>query len=112
VDVAKIVRELLLDRMHTTVLTSATLTVDGTFEYIRDRLGITTATEVRLPSEFDFAEQAILYLQRRMPDPRSPEFAAAAGRVVIEILRRTQGRAFILFTSYAMLRDVQAIAEL
>jgi ATP-dependent DNA helicase DinG len=112
VNVSTIVRELLLDRMHTTVLTSATLTVDGNFEYIRDRLGIAAAVELRLPSEFDFAAQAILYLPRRMPDPRDPGFAMAAGREVIEILRRTQGRAFVLFTSYAMLRDVQAIAEM
>jgi len=47
-----------------------------------------------------------------MPDPRSPEFAMAAGREVIEILRRTEGRAFVLFTSYATLRAVQAIAEM
>src|ERR1700733_16289173 len=47
-----------------------------------------------------------------MPDPRSPDFAMAAGRQVIEILRRTRGRAFVLFTSYATLRDVQAIAEM
>jgi ATP-dependent DNA helicase DinG len=112
VDVSSIVRELLLDRMRTTILTSATLTVDGTFEYIRDRLGISTAAQVRLPSEFDFASQAILYLPQRMPDPRSPEFAMAAGREVIEILRRTEGRAFVLFTSYASLRAVQAMAEM
>ena len=112
IDVSKIVRELLLDRMRTTVLTSATLTVDGRFEYIRDRLGIADADEVRLPSEFDFAQQAILYLPPRMPDPRSPEFAMAAGREVVEILKRSRGRAFVLFTSYATLRDVQAIAEM
>ena len=112
VDVSKIVRELLLDKMRTTILTSATLTVDDTFEYIRARLGIATAEEVRLPSEFDFASQAILYLPQRMPDPRSADFAMAAGREVIEILRRTEGRAFVLFTSYAMLRDVQAMAEM
>jgi ATP-dependent DNA helicase DinG len=106
------VRELLLDRMRATVLTSATLTVDGTFAYIRDRLGIRTADEVQLPSEFDFTQQAILYLPPRMPDPRSPEFAMAAGQQVIEILRRTCGRAFVLFTSYAGLRTVQAIAEM
>ena len=47
-----------------------------------------------------------------MPDPRAPDFAMAAGREVVEILRLTRGRAFVLFTSYAMLRDVQAIAEL
>ena len=112
IDVSTIVRELLLDRMRATVLTSATLTVDGTFAYIRDRLGIRKAAEVQLPSEFDFTRQAILYLPPRMPDPRSPEFAMAAGQQVIEILRRTRGRAFVLFTSYAALRTVQAIAEM
>jgi ATP-dependent DNA helicase DinG len=112
IDVSKIVREFLFDRMRTTILTSATLTVDGRFDYIRDRLGIGTASEIRLPSEFDFSKQAILYLPRRMPDPRSPEFAMAAGREVVEILRRSRGRAFVLFTSYATLREVQAIAEM
>ena len=111
IDVSAIVRELLLDRMRTTVLTSATLTVDGSFEYIRSRLGIHTAAELRLPSEFKFEEQAILYLPRRMPDPRSDTFAVAAGREVIEILKRTRGRAFVLFTSYSTMRAVQAIAE-
>jgi ATP-dependent DNA helicase DinG len=47
-----------------------------------------------------------------MPDPRSPEFAGAAGREVVESLKRSRGRAFVLFTSYATLRDVQAIAEM
>src|SRR5262249_14133502 len=112
IDVSRIVRELLLDRMQTTVLTSATLTVDGSFDYIRSRLGISGASEIRLASEFDFASQAILYLPPRMPDPRVPDFAMAAGREVAEILTRTQGRAFVLFTSYATLRAVQSVAEL
>jgi len=112
IDVSSIVRTFLFDKMRTTVLTSATLTVDGGFGYIRDRLGIRRADELRLPSEFDFERQALLYLPPTMPDPRSPEFAAAAGRQVIEILKRTHGRAFVLFTSYAMLRAVQGIAEM
>jgi ATP-dependent DNA helicase DinG len=112
IDVAAIIRELFLDRMRTTVLTSATLAVDDSFEYIRTRLGIGQANELRLASEFDYATQAILYLPRRMPDPRSPEFSTAAGREVIEILRRTRGRAFCLFTSYAGMRAVQAQAEM
>jgi ATP-dependent DNA helicase DinG len=112
IDVSAIVRELLLDKMRTTVLTSATLTVDGGFGYIRDRLGIRSAAEIRLPSEFNFERQAVLYLPPRMPDPRSQEFAGAAGRQVIEILRRTRGRAFVLFTSYATLRAVQGMAEM
>jgi ATP-dependent DNA helicase DinG len=112
IDVSAIVRELLFDRMRTTVLTSATLTVDGAFGYIRDRLGIRGAAEIRLASEFDFERQTVLYLPPRMPDPRSPDFAGAAGRQIIEILRRTRGRAFVLFTSYATLRAVQAMAEM
>jgi ATP-dependent DNA helicase DinG len=108
IDVSSIVRELLLDRMTATVLTSATLTVDGSFEYVRGRLGIRKAREVRLASEFDYTRQAILYLPKRMPEPRSREFAAAAAREVVEIVKRTQGRAFVLFTSYANLREVHA----
>jgi ATP-dependent DNA helicase DinG len=112
IDVSAIVREHLLDRMHTTVLTSATLTVDDTFDYVRARLGITKASEIRLPSEFDFRRQAILYLPLRMPDPRAENFAVAASREVVELLKRTRGRAFVLFTSYATMRAVQAMAEL
>jgi len=112
IDVSMIVKELLFDRMRATVLTSATLTVDRSFSYIRSRLGIAHADEVRLASEFDFAEQAMMYLPPRMPDPRSPDFVTAAGRQVIELLKRSRGRAFVLFTSYATLRSVQAIAEM
>ena len=112
IDVSTIIRDLLLDKMHTTVLTSATLTVDGRFNYIRDRLGIEQAAEIRLASEFDFRTQAILYLPPKMPDPRSENFAVAASREVIEILKRTRGRAFVLFTSYATMRAVQAMAEM
>ena len=67
---------------------------------------------LKLPSEFDYARQAILYLPRRMPDPRSADFTAAAAREIISILEATQGRAFVLFTSYAAMRAVQAIAEI
>jgi ATP-dependent DNA helicase DinG len=101
---------MLLDRMTATVLTSATLSVDGRFDYVRGRLGVRKAHEARLPSEFDFTRQAILYLPRKMPDPRSPQFVAAAGREVVEILKRTRGRAFVLFTSYANLRQVHQLA--
>jgi ATP-dependent DNA helicase DinG len=112
IDVSAIIREVLLDRMQTLVLTSATLTVESTFDYVRGRLGIQNAEEIRLPSEFDYERQAILYLPRHMPEPRSESFALAAGRQVIEILERTQGRAFVLFTSYATMRAVQAMAEM
>ena len=111
IDVSSIMREVLFDRMQGIVLTSATLTVDRSFDYVCGRLGLRGASEVRLDSEFDYARQSILYLPRNMPDPRAPQFATAAAREVIGILRRTQGRAFVLFTSYSNLREVHRIAS-
>jgi len=111
IDVSAIVREHIFDRAPATVLTSATLAVDGRFDYARARLGVADARAIRLPSEFDFRRQAILYLPLNMPDPRSPAFAARAADEVVEIVTRTEGRAFVLFTSYATLRVVQARLE-
>jgi ATP-dependent DNA helicase DinG len=115
IDVSNILRDVLFDRMKATVLTSATLTVEGTFDYMRSRLGLEksgAAQLVKLPSEFDYRRQAILYLPRHMPDPRSTDFTAAAAREIIGILEATRGRAFVLFTSYAAMRAIQAIAEI
>lgn len=106
IDVSGIVRELILDRAEGTVLTSATLAVDDRFDYVRGRLGITDAHELRLPPEYDFATQAVLFLPPQMPDPRSERFAGAMAQELGELLRATSGRAFVLFTSYANLRAV------
>ena len=111
IDVSRLVRELLVDRMHATILTSATLTVEGSFEYMKGRLGLDDTAEVRVPSEFDFAEQAVLYLPQRMPLPKSPEYPRAVAREVLELLSCSRGRAFVLFTSYAMLRTVRELVE-
>jgi ATP-dependent DNA helicase DinG len=112
IDVSRIIKDALLEQKRTSVLTSATLTVDGTFSYVRGRLGIRDAAELRVSSEFDYRTQAILYLPRRMLPPRAPRFAEAAAGEVIEILKRTQGRAFVLFTSYAVLRTVRRFVEM
>ena len=112
IDVSSIIREQLLDRMRATILTSATLTVAGSFEYVKRRLGADDANQIRVPSEFDFTEQAILYLPKHMPAPKSPEYGEAVAREVLDLLLRTEGRAFVLFTSYAMLRSVRDRVEL
>ena len=107
IEVSGIVRELVLDRARTTVLTSATLTIAGAFDYVRSRLGVADAREAILASEFDHATQALLYLPRQMPDPRQPDFTSRAADEVIAILERTEGRAFVLFTSYASMHAVR-----
>ncbi len=109
IDVSQIVRENLLERFATTVLTSATLAVEGTFDYLRGRLGIRRATEIRLASEFDFRTQAVLYLPRRMPSPKEASYADAVARECLALLQCSEGRAFVLFTSYAMLRAVEPV---
>ena len=111
IDVSHIIGELLIDKMKATVLTSATLAVDGTFDYVKGRLGIRRPRELRLESEFDYRQQAVLYLPAKMPDPRSREFSRAAAEQVLEIVQRTRGRAFVLFTSYSILRDVHAVVS-
>jgi ATP-dependent DNA helicase DinG len=111
IDVSTLIREMLFDRMRATVMTSATLTVEGSFDYVKGRLGVDDAESLRVPSEFDFSEQAILYLPRKMPSPKSPDFADAVARETIELLMRTEGRAFVLFTSYSMLRAVRERVE-
>ena len=111
IDVSAIIRELLLERMDATILTSATLAVDGSFDYQRTRLGIHDAVELRLDSEFDFAEQTVLYLPTRMPEPRAPDFTSAAAEQIGALLEATRGRAFVLFTSYTNLHDVHRLIE-
>ena len=112
VDVSRIVRDALFDRFRTVVLTSATLAVEGSFAYIKGRLGIGEATELQVPSEFNYAQQALLYLPRRMPPPKSTSFAEAVARETIALLTRSRGRAFVLFTSYRILRAVQPLVEM
>ena len=67
------------------------------------------AKTLRLPSEFDYSTQALLYLPPEMPDPRSSEFNRAAAWTIGELLDRSEGRAFVLFTSYSAMHDVHAL---
>jgi len=112
IDVARLVRDAVFNRMRTVVLTSATLRVDASFDYTRRRLGIRESEELAVASEFDYTRQALLYLPRRMPPPKAPGFNEAVAREVIELLKRSRGRAFVLFTSYAALRTVQPVVEM
>jgi ATP-dependent DNA helicase DinG len=106
IDVSQILRERLFEQFDTVVLTSATLTVGGRFEYIRQRLGLDHTKERALPPEFDWAEQALLYLPRTVPDVRDPRFSAAAADEIVKLLELSQGRAFCLFTSYSQMNDL------
>ena len=108
IDVSQILREKLFDQFDTVILTSATLAVGGRFDYLKQRLGVQPATEEVLPQEFDFREQALLYIPRAMPDVRDARFSASAADEITQMLEISDGRAFCLFTSYAQMKDVHA----
>jgi ATP-dependent DNA helicase DinG len=83
------------------IFTSATLSTNGTFDYIRSRLGIPeNALEGIFPSHFNFKDQAMIYIPKDLPAPKDPEFGLKAARKVSTILEKSSGRALVLFTSY------------
>ncbi|MFT3784835.1 MAG: helicase C-terminal domain-containing protein [Tepidisphaeraceae bacterium] len=77
------------------------------FRYIAKRLGLDRASTLQLGSPFDYTTQATLYLETNLPDPSDAKrFVPAATQKVEHYLRHTHGGAFVLFTSYSMLRQM------
>ena len=106
IDVSQILRERLFEQFDTVILTSATLAVEGRFDYMKQRLGIQPAKETVLPQEFDYPEQALLYIPQNLPDVRNATFGEQAAKEILQLLEISKGRAFCLFTSYAQMRDL------
>lgn len=106
IDVSSLLDEKLFDELDTAVLTSATLAVAGAFEFFQQRLGLRGARTLVVPSHFDYASQALLYVPQDLPEPRNPAFTAAAALEIAELLMLSRGRAFVLFTSYQQMRLV------
>jgi predicted DnaQ family exonuclease/DinG family helicase len=104
---------LLRDRVYTerrsTVFTSATLAVGGTFDYFRSRVGLgPDVEELILPSPFDFLHQALVCLPTDLPGPEHGDFDRGVEEVVAAVARKVGGRTLVLFTSHRQLRDVHA----
>jgi ATP-dependent DNA helicase DinG len=113
VDVSMLLREKLFDKVETCILTSATLSSGGSFEFIRDRLGLDAANTDSMvaPPAFDYETQALLYLPRAMPDPRLPEFTQLAAGEIVKLLAATSGHAFVLCTSNASMRALYELVS-
>lgn len=119
VDLASLFREKLLEHHDAMIFTSATLATGGDLDFFKQRVGMSTirddgevveepypVDEEILPPVFDYERQAVLYVPREMPEPRSDDFTDNAARVVDYLLDVTGGRAFVLFTSYSNLDAV------
>ena len=106
-DVGPRLRALLFDEVPTCILTSATLCVGSPpkFDFIQSRVGLTKCETLGLGSPFDFARQVTIHLPKNLPDPsdQPDSFEREAIRAIAHYLEKTQGKAFVLFTSYKML---------
>ena len=103
VDVSAELRDRLWEDGPTAILVSATLTAGEDARFVRRRLGLDRAREAVVGSPYDFGEQALLYLPRSMPDPRSEEFIGRAADEIVSLLSLSAGRALVLTSSYRAL---------
>ena len=109
VDIAPVLRRMIFRDGCCCVMTSATLAVgQRDLSYFRRRIGAMEADPLQLGSPFDFQAQMQLFLVRKMPDPRDAAYHEALAHWVAHFVEQTNGRAFVLFTSY---RGMQQVAE-
>ena len=108
IEVGPVLKQTLYDKTPTVILTSATLSTGGPdgFEHFRSRLNLDDAVSRQLGSPFDYKRQVGLYLFRDMPDPSANAgiYEQKVIDTIPEYLLKTEGRAFVLFTSNAFLR--------
>ncbi len=115
VDVAGSLRESLFQEVPRVVMASATLTTgkEGGFEFFQQRVGLSGARTIQVGSPFDYERQAKLVMVQGLPDPSQQRdaFEQACLKLLPHYIGRTAGRAFCLFTSYALLRRAEAELE-
>ncbi|WP_020468970.1 ATP-dependent DNA helicase [Zavarzinella formosa] len=110
VNVGEILKKQLYEKVPTVVATSATLSSGGKkgFDLYQQRLGLSGAATLQLGSPFDYPKQVRLHLHRDIPDPSvlTPQYEQEVIRRLPAALQQTEGRAFVLFTSYQFLQRV------
>lgn len=91
---------------RTNILTSATMTTEGKFDYLGSRLGIVPedVSAVAVDSPFDFKRAALLYTVEDMPEPNRPGYQKGLQDTIIGLCEATRGRALVLFTSHSALQ--------
>jgi DNA polymerase-3 subunit epsilon/ATP-dependent DNA helicase DinG len=107
INVGSLLRDHVYGERRSTVFTSATLAVGGTFDYFRSRVGLgPDVEEMILASPFDFYNQALVCLPTDLPPPEDEGFDRAVEEIIASVAGRVGGRTLALFTSHRQLRDV------
>lgn len=95
------------------ILTSATLTTQGRFDYLRSTLNADEADELLLGSPFDYENSTLIYIPNDIPEPHTPAYQSQVEKAIVQSCVSSGGRTLVLFTSYAQLRrTAQAIAPI
>jgi len=102
--VAGLVEKYLWHEKRSVILTSATLTTHGEFQYLRNTLGADEADEMQLGSPYDYESAALLYIASDIPEPNQNGYQQILDRTIINTAKATGGRMLVLFTSYAALK--------
>lgn len=90
------------------IFTSATLSIAGEFEHFRNLVGLPESVVVgSWESPFDYFEQAVLYVPEGMPEPKDEGFSSALYNEVLPVIRASEGRAFVLFTSFRVMQQFE-----
>src|SRR5216110_450278 len=109
IDIAPVLRRMIFRESCSCVMTSATLSVGRPdLAYFRQRIGAGEATALLLGSPFDFRTQMKMFIVQKMPDPRDTGYEEALEHWIAHFVEETDGRAFVLFTSY---RGMQQVAN-
>lgn len=93
------------------VFTSATLAVGGDFSHFKSQLGLEDIRELQVDSPFDYRHNALLYLPENLPEPHHKDYTSAIINKIVPILQASQGRAFLLFTSYRAMHEAARMLE-
>src|SRR5215216_721796 len=108
--VGPLIEKHLWHEKQSVILTSATLTAHGEFQYLRNNLGADEADEMQLGSPYDYESAALLYIANDIPEPNVNGYQQMLDRTIINTAKATDGRMLVLFTSYAALKKTaQAI---
>jgi ATP-dependent DNA helicase DinG len=107
--VSKQFKNLMAEQKRAWIFTSATLAIGNDFSHYLQPLGLEHATTLQLASNFDYAQQGMIYLPQNLPSPDDENYSIAVTNAVIPVLLESQGRAFFLFTSHRALRQAAVI---
>ncbi|MBF8266770.1 MAG: polymerase epsilon subunit [Dehalococcoidia bacterium] len=106
--VGEVLQERLFSRKRSVILTSATLSTQGHFRHISERLGLEDVDKLLVDSPFDYPRAVLLCIPRDMPDPNSRGYQEALQQAMIDVCRAAGGRTMALFTSHSALQAVRA----